>query len=105
MRDVTLSDPKRSLTGLDFGNAVGMNRVLTVPAGTGTIDWTVAVNKGRLEVRDSVAGVVDSEPLTGLHSLTVANAAGGPTRLTLDLTGGGLAFPGDTVIDSNHGGR
>jgi Ca2+-binding RTX toxin-like protein len=102
---VVLTDSAPPLTGLDFGNAVSIDRTLTVPDDAGTGDWTVLVNRGRLEVLDSDLGVVDSEPLDDLHSLKIVAAGGRPTHLTLDLsTGffplpGGVTFVGSAVFD------
>src|SRR5262249_56528576 len=56
--EVDLSHPDRTVTGLDFGNAVSIDQVLTIPADGGTGDWTVLLNRGRLEVLDSDLGVL-----------------------------------------------
>jgi hypothetical protein len=88
--EVDLNDPRLTLTGLDFGDAVSIDRVLTVSADAGNGDWTVRLNRGRLEVLDGQLGLVDSEPLDELHSLTIVAADGRPARLTLDLAAGGF---------------
>jgi hypothetical protein len=81
---VDLTDAGATLTDLDFGDAVSIDRRLTIPDDAGSGDWTVLVNRGRLEVLDSNLGVVDSEPLDDLHSLKVVAADGRPSHLTLD---------------------
>jgi Ca2+-binding RTX toxin-like protein len=102
---VDLTDSGAVLTGLDFGDAVSIDRTLTIPDDAGTGDWTVLVNRGRLEVLDSALGVVDSEPLNDLHALKVVAADGRPSHLTLDLNGGffplagGFTFVGSPVFD------
>ncbi|MBA4067496.1 MAG: hypothetical protein C0501_28060, partial [Isosphaera sp.] len=105
--EVILTDPAAVLTSLDFGNAVGRDVVLSVPADTGTGDWTVLVRRGRLEVLDSVLGVVDSRPLAEVFSLTVVGAAGRANRLTVDLAAGfffapvgGITFVGAGADDA-----
>jgi hypothetical protein len=109
--NVDLSVSRQTALGLDFGDAVSLDPVLTVPASTGmgtgmgmgTTDWTIAVNQDRLEVSDSMMGVVDSEPLAEMHSLTIVDPTGGPVQLTLDLSAGffnlpaGVTFVGGTT--------
>src|SRR5262249_46879624 len=97
VREVTLSDAGQLLTGLDFGNAVSIDHVWTIPA-SGTGDWTVRLNRGRLEVLDRDLGVVDSQPLDDLHSLTITGADGRASRLTLDLAAGFFALPGGVTF-------
>ncbi|MBA4067657.1 MAG: hypothetical protein C0501_28925 [Isosphaera sp.] len=105
VREVTVSAGGPAVTGQDFGNAVGVDLVLTTPAG-GTGDWTVVLNRsGRLEVLDRRLGVVTTRPLAGVHSLTVAGEDGRPARLTLDLAGGGyFALPGGVTFVGGAGG-
>jgi hypothetical protein len=104
VREVTVSAGAPAVTGQDFGNAVGVDLVLTIPEG-GTGDWTVALNRsGRLEVLDRRLGVVATRPLAEVHSLTVAGEDGRPARLTLDLAGGGhFALPGGVTFAGGAG--
>jgi hypothetical protein len=72
----------------------GLDRTLTIPDDVGAGDWTVRRDGDNLDVMDRAAGLVESEPLGALRSLTVVGAHGRPASLTLDPTRGRLDLPG-----------
>lgn len=83
-----------------FGSAIGMDLVLAMPRDAD--DWTIRRNGDRLEVIDSSLGVVSSEFLRDLHSVTITSAQDGPpNRLTLDLAAGAyFSLPGGIMFDA-----
>ncbi len=92
----------QALNGLDFGNAVSIDRRLAIPP-DGSRDWTVRANGGRLEVLDRVKGVVDSLPLEELNSLTILGTNGRSDRLTVDTRGGFFVLRGGILFDGGAG--
>ncbi|HXG13468.1 MAG TPA: SdrD B-like domain-containing protein [Gemmataceae bacterium] len=98
---VTAGQP---VSGKHFGSAASVDMVLAMPTNAG--EWTVYRNRDRLEVRDSNRGVIASQPLDELYSLTINGADGRPDRLTLDLTAGDFfQLPGGITFHDGRGTR
>ncbi|MBX3439889.1 MAG: hypothetical protein KF861_20535, partial [Planctomycetaceae bacterium] len=91
--EVVIGANSAPIVDAHFGTTVAVHVTWTIPADTGTADWTIVRNGDRIEVLDAWSGVVAWERLADIDSITIVGAAGRVNKLTIDMTAGGVFSP------------